>query len=110
MTLRRGDIHWIAFPDRNPAGSEIQKTRPGVIVSRTKANEFRRTVIVVPLTHGSKEFPPVVIPIPSAGENSKAVCDQLGAVDKKRVGARIGSLTEAELAYLAQCLRKVMNI
>ena len=110
MSLRRGDIHWIAFPDRNPEGSEIQKTRPGVIVSRTKANEFRRTVIVVPLTHGSKEFPPIVIPIPSAGKAGKAVCDQLAAVDKKRIGARIGTLTDAELAHLGQCLRKVLNI
>lgn len=51
-----------------------------------------------------------MIPIPSAGDASKAVCDQLAAVDKKRIGARIGTLTDAELAYLGQCLRKVLNI
>jgi mRNA interferase MazF len=110
MAFRRGDIHWIAFPDRDPAGSEIEKKRPGVIMSRTKANEFRRTVVVVPLTRGSRELPPIVIAIPSVGADSKAVCDQICAVDKMRVGARIGSLTDTELDRLAQSLRKVLNL
>jgi mRNA interferase MazF len=110
MSLKRGDIYWIAHPGRNPAGHEIEKTRPGVIISRTKANEFRRTVLVVPLTNGSKEAPPLVITIPSAGATSKAVCDQLAAVDKKRIGQKIGSLTDKELAFLGECLRKILNI
>jgi len=46
-------------------------------------NEYRKTVVVVPLTHGSREAPPVIITIASGGENSKVVCDQIVAVDKQ---------------------------
>jgi mRNA interferase MazF len=110
MALRRGDIHWIAFPQREPQGSEIEKTRPCIIVSHTEANEFRKTIVVVPLTHGSKEAPPLIIAITAGGDNSKAVCDQIVAVDKRRVGEKVGSLSQKELAYLEECLRKVLGL
>jgi mRNA interferase MazF len=110
MAIRRGDIHWIAFPQREPQGAEIETTRPCVIVSHTEVNEFRKTVVVVPLTHGSREAPPVIISIASGGENSKAVCDQIVAVDKRRVGEKVGSLTQKELAYFEECLRKVLGL
>lgn len=110
MTLRRGDIHWVAFPHREPPGSEIEKNRPCVVVSHTGANEYRKTVVVVPLTNGSREAPPIIIGIASAGADSKAVCDQIVAVDKRRVGKKIGSLTQKELTYFEECLRKVLGL
>ncbi len=110
MALQRGDIHWVAFPQREPRGLEIEKTRPCIIVSYTGANEYRKTVVVVPLTTGSYEAPPIIINIASAGKNSKAVCDQVVAVDKRRVGEKLGSLTQKELAYLEECLRKVLGL
>ena len=111
MALKRGDIHWVAFPKREPRGVEIEKTRPCIIVSHTNVNEYRKTVVVVPLTHGSREAPPIIITIASGGENSKAVCDQIVAVDKRRVGEEVlGSLTQNELAYLEECLRRVIGL
>ncbi len=95
MAFRRGDIHWIAFPDRDPAGSEIEKKRPGVIMSRTKANEFRRTVVVVPLTRGSRELPPIVIAIPSVRRRQKGgLRPDLRCGQDEGLARRIGSLTD----------------
>lgn len=110
MAPQRGDVHWVEFPTRDPRGAEIEKARPCVVVSLTGVNEVRRTVIVVPLTHGSREAPPIVIAIGSQGEDSKAVCDQLVAVDKRRLGKRVGALTQAELARLEESLRKVLGL
>jgi mRNA interferase MazF len=110
MAFKRGDIHWIAFPQREPRGVEIEKSRPCIIVSHTGVNEYRNTVVAVPLTTGSREAPPIIIAIPSAGHNSKAVCDQIVAVDKRRVGKRVGSLTQKELSYFEECLRKVLGL
>jgi mRNA interferase MazF len=110
MALKRGDIHWVAFPQREPRGVEIEKTRPCIIVSHTGVNEYRKTVVIVPLTKGSKEAAPIIIEIPSAGDESKAVCDQIVAVDKRRIGERIGSLTLKEIAYFEECLRKVLGL
>jgi mRNA interferase MazF len=110
MTLRRGDVHWVNFPQRDPHGSEIEKTRPCVIVSLTAVNEIRRTVIVVPLTTGSRIAPPIVIPITSLGENSKAVCDQIVAVDKRRLGGKAGALIPTELQTLEDSLRQLLGL
>lgn len=110
MSLIRGDVHWVAFPQRDPPGSEIEKSRPCIIVSHTGVNEYRKTVVVVPLTSGSKEAPPIIIAVSSASADSKAVCDQIVAVDKRRVGKKAGSLTQKELAYFEECLRKVLGL
>jgi mRNA interferase MazF len=46
--MTRGSIWWVEF---DPSiGSEIHKTRPAVIVSNDKANQFLARVVVVPLT------------------------------------------------------------
>ena len=110
MSFVRGDIHWVAFPDRVPRGSEIEKQRPCIIVSLTRVNDIRTTVIVVPLTTGSRVHAPIVIPIPSAGGDSKAVCDQITAVDRRRLGNKIGSLSTAELRSLEESLSKVLGL
>jgi mRNA interferase MazF len=110
MSPRRGDVHWVEFPIRDPHGAEIEKARPCVVVSLTGVNEIRRTVIVVPLTHGSREAPPIVIAIGSQGADSKAVCDQLVAVDKRRIGKKVGVLTPSELTKLEESMRKVLGL
>ncbi len=110
MTIRRGDVHWVELPQRDPGGSEIEKARPCVIVSLTGVNEIRRTVVVVPLTHGSRDAPPIVIPIASLGKDSKAVCDQIVAVDKRRIGKKVGALTRPELSVFEESLRKVLGL
>ena len=80
-------------------------------ILHTRVNEYRKTVVVVPLTHGSREALPVIISIASGGDNSKAVCDQIVAVDKRRVGEEaVGSLTQNELAYFEECLRRVLGL
>jgi len=110
MDLIRGDIHWVSFPKRDPCGAEIEKDRPCIIVSHWKANTFRKTVVVVPLTHGSKDAPPIIISIPSGGQDSKAICDQIVAVDKTRVGMKYDSLTSHELEYFEDSLRSVLGL
>ena len=47
-TPRRGDIYWVAL---DPAiGTEIQKTRPAVIVSNDSCNRYGTRVVVLPIT------------------------------------------------------------
>jgi mRNA interferase MazF len=50
--VKRGDV-WLAALDPT-VGSEIQKTRPCVIVSPPEIHEYLRTVIVAPMTSGSR--------------------------------------------------------
>ena len=47
-TPRRGDIYWVAL---DPAiGTEIQNTRPAVIVSNDSCNRYGTRVVVLPIT------------------------------------------------------------
>lgn len=110
MDLIRGDIHWVGFPKRDRRGAEIEKDRPCIILSHEKANRFRKMVVVVPLTQGSHDAPPIIISIPSSGQVSNAVCDQSVAVDKARVGRKYGSLTLHELEYFENSLRSVLGL
>jgi mRNA interferase MazF len=110
MSPKRGDIHWISLPARDPKGAEIEKTRPCVILSLSGANAHRKTVVVVPLTSQQRDAPPVVISVPSAGQNSKAVCDQLPAVDVRRVLERLGSLSLQDMERLEDCIRRVLGL
>jgi len=46
--MKRGSVWWVEF---DPSiGSEIQKTRPAVIVSNDTANKYLDRVVVIPLT------------------------------------------------------------
>src|SRR5438270_7341084 len=83
VVVRRGDIWWVSLDPTQ--GGEIRKTRPAVVITVNALNRARRTVVVVPLSTGPEPRPPIVVATPSAGPNSVAVCDQLRAVDKRRL-------------------------
>jgi mRNA interferase MazF len=108
IVVRRGDIWWVSLdPTR---GSEIRKTRPAVVITVNALNRARRTVVVVPLSTGPEPRPPIIVPTPSAGPNSVAVCDQLRAVDKRRLTRISGRLSTADLRILEEGLRQILEL
>jgi mRNA interferase MazF len=104
----RGEIWWVALD--STIGSEIQKTRPCIVVSVRVLNERRRTVIVVPLSSSQKASPPILIPVTFDGRAVVAVSDQIWAVAKERLQSRIGVVSEAELAEIEDGLRQIMQL
>jgi mRNA interferase MazF len=91
-------------------GSEIRKTRPAVVITANALNRARRTVVVVPLSTGPEPRPPIVVATPSAGPNSVAVCDQLRAVDKRRLTRMAGQLSTADFRTIEESLRRVLEL
>ena len=108
QTIKRGDIYWVELPNRDPRGSEIEKTRPCVVISMTEANALRRTVVCVPLTSSPEPAPPIAIAVPSAGPDSVAVCDQIAAIDTRRLKQHAGSLSAHDLRELENSLRLIL--
>ena len=85
--MKRGEI-WLVNLDPT-VGSEIQKSRPCVVVSPAELNDHLRTVMVAPMT--SKGFPaPFRVPVTHAGTKGWIVLDQLRTVDKQRLVKRQG--------------------
>jgi mRNA interferase MazF len=93
-----GDV-WLAQLDPT-VGSEIQKTRPCVVISPPEMNAHLRTVIVAPMTTGSHPAA-FRIPLSFKGKTGLVLLDQLRTLDKTRLIRREGAVPAASLR---QCL------
>jgi mRNA interferase MazF len=107
IAVRRGDIWWVNLDPTQ--GTEIRKTRPAVVITADALNRARRTIVVVPLSTGPSPTPPIVVATPSAGLNSVAVCDQLRAIDKRRLTSNAGHLSPADLRTVEEGIRRVLE-
>jgi mRNA interferase MazF len=92
----KGSLVWVSL---DPArGAEVPKTRPCVIVSRTEANDVSSTVTIVPLSSvKGRAMDRLVQPLLSAKEThlpkvSRALCDQVRTIDKRRIREILGVL------------------
>jgi mRNA interferase MazF len=62
------------------------------------------------LSTGPEPRPPIVIATPSAGESSVAVCDQVRAVDKRRLSQTQGQLSQLDLRAVEDGLRRILKL
>jgi len=85
-------------------GSEIQKTRPCLVVSPDEMNQNLATVLVAPMTTQGQPYP-TRVPCRFQDKDGYVVLDQLRTVDKTRLVRRLGRLgaatQKAVLALLA---------
>lgn len=102
--VRRGEI-WLVNLDPT-VGSEIKKTRPCVIVSPPEMHDYLRTVIVVPMTTGSKAAP-FRIAITFQGKRGLILLDQIRTLDKIRLVKRLGNATERSLTASLRTLQEI---
>lgn len=77
-------------------GSEIQKTRPCVLISPSEMNNHLRTVIVAPMTTGSRPAA-FRVPITFKGKTGLILLDQIRTFDKIRLVRREGTVHSATL-------------
>ena len=108
MTPRRGELWWTALDPT--LGSEIAKTRPCVVMSRDVVNEHRRTVVVIPLSSSPSAAPPIRVSVNCAGCPSVAVVDQIRAIAKERLRAKIRSLTTGEMQAIGGALQRILDL
>ena len=100
--MKRGEVWWVAF---DPAvGSEIQKTRPAIIVSNDSANRNLKRVVVVPLTTNTSRVFPGEARVSVAGEFCKAMSDQLMAADKMRLKEKLATLSKSDMLEVEQAI------
>ena len=108
MNIKRGEIY---LANLDPVvGREISKTRPVVIVSNDKNNEFAGTVTILPITSKDlqKIYPFELFLLKGAGnlpKDSKVKTDQIRTLDKSRLVTRIGKLEEGEVSQIERAIR-----
>jgi mRNA interferase MazF len=75
------------------AGTEIQKTRPCVVISPDEMNRHIATVLVAPMTTKGHPYPSRVDVI-LEGKEGQIVLDQIRAVDRIRLVRKPGRLNK----------------
>jgi mRNA interferase MazF len=86
-------------------GSEIQKTRPCVIVSPNEINNNLRTVVIAPMTSTSRNYP-TRVKVKHNNQEGWVVIDQIRTIDKIRVVKKFGSLSEKEIRECKRVIRE----
>jgi mRNA interferase MazF len=87
-------------------GSEIQKTRPCVILSPNEMNFQLRTITIAPLSTTSKNYP-TRIQVQHNNQIGWLVLDQIRTIDKVRVIKKFGFLSDTEIKSCKQVLREI---
>ena len=104
MVVNRFDVYLINLDPT--VGSEIQKTRPCLIISPDEMNKYIRTVIVAPLTTTGKDYPTRVT-CKFKNKKGQIVLDQIRTIDKTRLIKKLGSIdsrTQLEVISVLQRL------
>ena len=118
--IKRGEIYWVNIEDeegknregekRKQKGSELNKNRPGVIISNNKQNQFSGAVIVALITSQIDKVYFFEVEIEAEGKPSKIITDQIYTVDKSRLEKKMGALSEQQLRKLAMGLHTVLAL
>jgi mRNA interferase MazF len=104
--VRRGEVYRFRVP--KGLGHEQQGERYGVVV---QADELlpRSVVLVAPTSRGARaaSFRPDVV---VAGDDTRLLVEQVGAVDVQRLGKRVGRLDAREMWSVDEALITVLGL
>ena len=89
MVIKRFDVYLIELDPT--LGSEINKTRPCLVVSPDEMNRWIRTVIVAPMTTKGQTYP-TRVNCEFQGKEGQVVLDQIRTVDKNRLVRLLGRI------------------
>lgn len=106
MEVARFDVVLVTLDPT--VGSEIQKTRPCLVVSPNDMNRHLRTAIVAPMTTQGKSLPSRV-PCRFQGKQGYVLLDQIRTVDKSRVVKKLGRLSPRPSNAALSVLREMFS-
>ena len=105
---RRGDVFWVNLDP--VVGTEIRKTRPAVVVSNDSCNSFGARVVVLPITSNVDSLYPGEATVDVKGRPGRALGDQLRSIDKRRLKARVSTLSADEMARIDEALAITLGL
>ncbi len=99
LKIHRGDVFYIRDSGYY-VGSEMAKTRPAVIVSNEKNNQYSPLVEIVYLTTAEKKPLPTHVPISIYGRRNTVLCESVYTVSKERIESYLCTLDMEEMALV----------
>jgi mRNA interferase MazF len=102
VVVRRFDVFLVSLDPT--VGSEIQKSRPCLIISPDEMNRHIQTVIIAPMTSRGRKYP-TRIACEFQRKQGHIVLDQIRTVDKARLLRKLGRIdnqTQIEVLSVLQ--------
>ena len=97
----------IVLVNLNPTkGSEINKTRPCVIISPNEMNMHLRTIIIAPMTTSSKNYP-TRVEIKHNEKKGWIVIDQIRTIDRERIIKILGEAEKSEIKEIKSVIKEM---
>ncbi|MBI3944269.1 MAG: type II toxin-antitoxin system PemK/MazF family toxin [Chloroflexi bacterium] len=89
MVIRRFEVYLVNLDPT--IGSEIQKTRPCLVISPDEMNRYIATIIVAPMTTKGKDYPSRVA-CQFQDKDGHIVLDQIRTIDKAQLVEKLGKI------------------
>jgi len=106
VVIRRHEVYLVNLDPT--IGSEIQKTRPCLVVSPDEMNRHINTVIIAPMTTQGRPYP-TRVECRFAGKDGLIVLDQIRTVDKARLVKRLGRISERASKAVTKLLLDIFD-
>jgi mRNA interferase MazF len=96
----------IVFVNLEPTiGSEINKTRPCVVLSPNEMNHHLKTTVIAPITSTLKKYPTRIMVANKTIKGMVAI-DQIRTIDKRRIIKTIGILDNASIKQIKKVIQE----
>ncbi|MCJ7542355.1 MAG: type II toxin-antitoxin system PemK/MazF family toxin [Desulfobacterales bacterium] len=106
MVANRFDVY---LTNLDPTvGSEIQKTRPCLVISPDEMNKHIRTVIVAPMTTAGKDYP-TRVSCTFKKKKGQIVLDQIRTIDKTRLVKKLGTIDPGTQLKVITILQRLFS-
>jgi mRNA interferase MazF len=102
--VNRGEVYLVNLDPT--VGSEVQKTRPCVVVSPDEMNQYIRTIVIAPMTTKQRSYKSR-IEINFQGKRGEVMLDQIRTIDKRRLITKLGALSIKELKAVLAVLQEM---
>ncbi|MEG4442788.1 type II toxin-antitoxin system PemK/MazF family toxin [Microcoleus sp. AT9_B5] len=106
MVIKRFDVFLVNLDPT--VGSEIQKTRPCLVISPDEMNQVIATVIIAPMTTKGQSYPSRIV-CHFQGKDGQIVLDQIRTVDKNRLVKYLGQISADEQKAVLDSLVQIFG-
>jgi len=104
----RGEVYWVELDPTK--GTEINKTRPAVVISNNAQNKKSSCIIIAPITSSDQKVFDFQVKIDVPNLRGKILLNQIRTIDKSRISKQITMLDEDIIEQINDALKIALDL